>query len=131
MKFSIIIVFLAVMLGMFWLWKEVSSTPTSDSTSIHLINKTQLEAAIAANPSLQLVDVRKPEEVADGFISPAIAIDFFRQDFMDRLSTFDKEAPLYLYCKSGTRSNKAARLLVQSGFKEVYDLEGGYLAWKK
>ena len=132
MKFAtIVIVFLALLLGIFCLWKQDKSQSITDSTSIHLIDKTQLETAIAANPSLQLVDIRTSKAAADGIIPSAVNIDFFREDFMTQLSTFDKEAPLYLYCKNGGRSNKAALLLVQSGFKEVYDLEGGYLAWKR
>jgi rhodanese-related sulfurtransferase len=42
----------------------------------------------------------------------------------------DKEIPIYLYCRSGGRSNKAARQLISLGFKEIYDLQGGYLGWK-
>ncbi|VAV83833.1 hypothetical protein MNBD_BACTEROID02-1730, partial [hydrothermal vent metagenome] len=37
----------------------------------------------------------------------------------------------YLYCRSGGRSRKAAKILAEMGFKEIYDLKGGYMAWEK
>jgi rhodanese-related sulfurtransferase len=38
--------------------------------------------------------------------------------------------PVYLYCRSGNRSGKAANLLAKMGFTEIYDLKGGYMSWK-
>ena len=41
----------------------------------------------------------------------------------------DKEKPIAVYCKSGGRSGGASKLLLELGFKEIYDLEGGILNW--
>ena len=42
----------------------------------------------------------------------------------------DKDKPVYLYCRSGARSQKAARKLIDMGFEKVYDLKGGFMRWK-
>ena len=42
----------------------------------------------------------------------------------------DKNEPIYLYCRSGKRSAKAAQILKEMGFKEIYDMEGGFLNWE-
>jgi rhodanese-related sulfurtransferase len=42
-----------------------------------------------------------------------------------------KEAPVFIYCRSGKRSKKAAIQMDCLGFKKIFDLDGGYLAWKK
>lgn len=84
-----------------------------------------------ANPNIQLIDVRTPKEYEEGHIENATLIDYFSSNFKENLLTLDKEKPLYLYCKSGGRSGKASKILANMGFKEVYDLKGGYMAWEK
>jgi rhodanese-related sulfurtransferase len=42
----------------------------------------------------------------------------------------DASKPVYLYCRSGNRSGKAAKILVTLGFNEIYDLRGGYTSWR-
>ncbi|NOY48095.1 MAG: rhodanese-like domain-containing protein [Chlorobi bacterium] len=83
------------------------------------------------NPEIQLIDVRTPKEYEGGHIENATLIDYFSSNFKETLLTLDKEKPLYLYCKSGGRSRKAAKILAEMGFKEIYDLKGGYMAWEK
>ena len=45
--------------------------------------------------------------------------------------TIDKNASLFLYCYSGTRSKKVARFFYDKGFRKLYSLEGGIVLWKK
>lgn len=128
---AVCITVLAFVLGLFWFRGQSAAQAVPEGTSITLVNSAQLKVAIVNNSSLQLVDVRKQMEVASGVIAPAKNIDFYAKDFVEQFADFDKEAPLYLYCRSGRRSNKAAHLLAKEGFKEIYDLNGGYLAWEK
>ena len=79
----------------------------------------------------QVVDVRTPEEFAEGFIPNAVNIDYYSDDFESRIVSLDKEKPVLIYCKSGGRSGKSYSLLKSKGYKEVYDLEGGFTAWSK
>ena len=84
-----------------------------------------------SNKDVQLVDVRTPAEFKEGYIENAILIDFKSEDFSSKMETLDKDRPVYLYCRSGKRSGLASVILKDLGFKEIVDLEGGYLAWSK
>ena len=82
-----------------------------------------------AGTEIVLVDVRTPEEYAQGHIKHARNINYFDTDFMDQIMKLDKNTEIYLYCKSGKRSNNAANKLKDAGFIQVYDLKGGIIAW--
>lgn len=94
------------------------------------LSPSKLKEAIQENPSLQLIDVRTPKEYDNGYIQPAKNIDFHSRDFLEKASQYNKLEPIYVYCRSGVRSGKASKLLVKAGFEQVFDLKGGYLAWK-
>ena len=79
---------------------------------------------------IQLVDVRTPKEFKAGHIKGATLINFFDESFKE-VSTkkLNKNQPVYLYCRSGGRSAKAAKMYTNAGFKKVYNLLGGFNAW--
>lgn len=83
------------------------------------------------NKEIQLVDVRTPDEYADGHIKNAKNINFFDDNFADQMSKLDKSKEIYVYCRSGKRSGKASKQLEEMGFTKVYDLQGGFLNWQK
>ena len=76
-----------------------------------------------------LVDVRRPDEYALGYIPGAVNIEVTAPDFAQRVAALDKTKPTYLYCRSGARSAKAAAQLSAAGFTQVYNLLGGVLDW--
>ncbi|MCB9053053.1 MAG: rhodanese-like domain-containing protein [Lewinellaceae bacterium] len=79
----------------------------------------------------QLIDVRTPEEYNEGHIEGAVNIDFYADDFEQQLQQkLDKGKPVLLYCRSGSRSAQSAEQMKALGFKEMYDLKGGFMAWK-
>lgn len=73
-----------------------------------------------------LVDVRTAGEYARGNINGAQNIDFYGANFKEEISKLDKNEPVYVYCASGNRSGKAMRMMKDMGFKEIYNLTGGY-----
>ena len=77
----------------------------------------------------QLIDVRTPEEFAEGYIAKAKNIDFRDEAFEAQIATLDKSKAVLVYCKSGGRSGKTYSLLKSKGFDKVYDLKGGFMAW--
>lgn len=80
---------------------------------------------------IQFVDIRTPKEYNEGAIKGAENIDFLADGFLSKMEKFDKSKPLYIYCRSGNRSAKAAAQLSEMGFENIIDLEGGYNAWKE
>ncbi|NAY91373.1 rhodanese-like domain-containing protein [Muricauda sp. JGD-17] len=102
---------------------------STDSDAIKIIDAEAYKKAISRD-KVQLVDVRTPREFRSGHINNAKNIDFFQgASFNDAFSKMNKTQPVYLYCQSGNRSQKAARKLVKMGFTQIYDLKGGYRAW--
>lgn len=99
------------------------------SDNITILSKEDFKNSLNKE-TIQLVDVRTKKEFDSGHIPKATNIDFFKQsEFIALFSKLDKNAPVYLYCRSGNRSQKAAKKLVDLGFTKVYDLKGGYLIW--
>jgi rhodanese-related sulfurtransferase len=81
--------------------------------------------------SIQLVDVRTADEFNEGTIGKAQNIDYLSEDFTVKLKNLNKDEPVYVFCRSGNRSEKARKIMLDLGFKEVYDLQGGYNAWQQ
>ncbi|AMC11671.1 hypothetical protein Lupro_10510 [Lutibacter profundi] len=79
----------------------------------------------------QIIDVRTPMEFKEGYIEGAKNMNLKGDDFTKEISSLDKDKPVYIYCKSGHRSGIAAKKMIELGFKEVYDLQGGILNWKQ
>lgn len=71
-----------------------------------------------------LVDVRTPEEFEGGHLQYATNINFNSPDFKAQISKLDKHKPVYLYCRSGNRSGKAADTLKTLGFHTYYNIGG-------
>ncbi|TMU54782.1 rhodanese-like domain-containing protein [Flagellimonas algicola] len=97
-------------------------------TSIKKIDKATMQAE-ALGQDVQLVDVRTPEEYAKGHIGDAININVNASNFKEQISQMDKQAPIYLYCKMGGRSNRAVGILQELDFQTIYDYSGGYDDW--
>jgi len=104
---------------------------TSQEVKNALLNVENFKEVVVGK-DVQLVDVRTPDEYNAGKIDDAINIDYFDQEaFKKEFEKLDKNKAVYLYCRSGHRSHESAVLLEKMGFKEIYDLDGGYLAWSE
>ena len=64
-------------------------------------------------------------------VENASTIDFYDENFKDKIAKIQKNKTVYVYCKSGGRSSKAAQLLVDAGHSKVINLQGGIMAWKR
>ena len=84
---------------------------------------------VKADTSAIILDVRQPEEFAEGHLAQAINLDWLNQTvFINGLAKLNKQKTYYIYCRSGRRSQAAAGKLKAEGF-QVVDLKGGYLHW--
>ena len=77
----------------------------------------------------QFIDVRTDSEYTSGHIPKSIHITL--HEIQNRLSEIDslKNKNIIAYCRSGARSSKATKILIEAGFK-VLNLSGGVLSWK-
>jgi rhodanese-related sulfurtransferase len=86
---------------------------------------------LAAKKKSKIIDVRTPEEVAEGHLADASTFNFLSPDFTSQVAGLNKKGTYLLYCRSGSRTRKAADAMQKMGFKHVYMLEGGINAWKE
>lgn len=78
---------------------------------------------------VQLVDVRTDLEIARGFIPGTSKLPLHLLPL--RLGELDKGMPTVFYCQVGGRSAQAAAFAQAQGFGEVYNLQGGIVAWTR
>jgi rhodanese-related sulfurtransferase len=89
-------------------------------------------SAAISGQKVQLVDVRTANEYRSGHIKNALNIDFFDgTNFKRSFEKLDRDRPVYLYCRSGSRSKNAAQRLLAMGFSQIFDLKGGYQRWNR
>ena len=109
---------------------EAAGTGSDDGSGIRLVSAEAGEAIRTDPPEgLVVLDVRTPEEFAEGHLEDAVMIDFYEEDFADQLAELDPDAPYLLYCRSGNRSSQAVEIMRELGFTDVADVDGGILAW--
>lgn len=82
-----------------------------------------------SHKKVQLIDVRTSNEFKSGQIKDAKNIDFHSDKFTTAFNKLDKQKPVYIYCRSGSRSRQASKKLSAMGFKEIFDLKGGILRY--
>lgn len=120
---------LLLILGMATAGCQAQNTP-KEVVNID-VNVADFELIMDTIPNGLLLDVRTDNEFAQGHLRGAQQIDFYRDDFADALEKLDKDQPVFIYCRSGNRSGKAAKQMKAMGFSAVYNLEGGIGAWSK
>ena len=81
--------------------------------------------------SIQLLDVRTGEEYLTGHLKNSHNICVTDDDFVEKAASLDRDKPVYVYCKKGGRSARAAEILKEMGFKKIYDPEGGIVLWEE
>jgi thioredoxin 1 len=102
---------------------------TSQTSSFAQLSANEFQQMLQKTSQVQLIDVRTPEEFAVGYIDKAVNIDINGDSFESKLSRYDVEKPLFIYCLGGGRSHEASEIAKKMGFKEIYDLKGGIMAW--
>ncbi|WP_026450397.1 rhodanese-like domain-containing protein [Aequorivita capsosiphonis] len=107
-----------------------TSCKGQDSSNVIEVMPAQEFHDATAGNDVQLLDVRTSKEYKEGHVAQALNIDVLEDDFSEKAKSLDKDQPVYLYCRSGNRSKKASAILKDMGFKEIYDMEGGFLKWE-
>lgn len=111
--------------------KDKLATNTNDVQLTHKnVDVHEAKTMISQNPDIVVLDVRTPGETAQGMIQNAIEIDYNGSDFAGKVSKLDKSKTYLVYCKSGGRSARASKQMINAGFTDVTNMKGGYSAWK-
>ncbi len=95
-----------------------------------LMNAEEFKKGIESDKNAVVLDVRTPKEFGLGRIPNAVNIDWNSRDAEEQLAKLDPSKTYYVYCLSGGRSASAVDYLKSSGFKNVYELNGGIMKWR-
>ena len=108
-----------------------SCNDSKAKAQVQMVSAVQVYEAVYGEDSLQLVDVRTADEFEVSHLKNAQNICVTSEDFKEKVAGLDKEKPVYVYCKKGGRSARAATILKEMGFTKVYDLQGGLSSWQQ
>jgi rhodanese-related sulfurtransferase len=101
---------------------------TSMTAGVTNMNVSEFSAKIA-EAGVVTLDVRTPNEFAEGYIEGARLIDFQSGNFENEIATLDKNATYAVYCRSGNRSGQAVKVMQDAGFTNVFNMNGGVIDW--
>ena len=112
---------------------EVSpDAPAAQSAPTHQnINPGQAQELLAGEVPPTVLDIRTQFEVNAGQIEGSLHLDYYAKTFREELGKLDRDKPIIVHCRSGGRSTESLGLFKELGFKNVYHLDGGILAWEK
>ena len=102
----------------------------SDSLKYQSLSPDEFQKKFLVEENALLIDIREFFEFRRTRIKGAVNIPS-SGNLEIAADTIDKDASLFLYCYSGTRSKKAARVFYDKGFRKLYSLDGGITLWKK
>ncbi len=87
-------------------------------------------AEVVASPGVTIVDVRTPEEFAQGHIEGAVNYNVEGPDFASQIAALDAAGTYAVYCRSGNRSQVAVSQMSGVGVNGIYELESGITGWE-
>ncbi len=97
---------------------------------MEVINVEELKIKLDKKENFHLIDVREPFEYDEANIGGQLIPLGDLSDHLDELEKW-KDEEIVLMCRSGQRSGNAQQFLQTQGFSDVYNLEGGMLAWQE
>jgi rhodanese-related sulfurtransferase len=91
----------------------------------------ELQALLAAQPNLPVLDVRTPVEYAEVHVPQArnVPLDTLAPRELFEAGNLPKGQPIYILCRTGARAGKAAEKFAKDGFGDAVVVEGGTVAW--
>ena len=87
-------------------------------------------ADVVSSPGVTVIDVRTPEEFAQGHIEGAVNYNVEGPDFGTQIAGLDPAGTYAVYCRSGNRSQVAVGEMSQAGVNGIYELESGIVGWQ-
>lgn len=108
----------------------ISAAQTIDTAKYQSLDPYYFHLQYLKEEPALLIDVRQLFEFKGRRIKDAINISSSKE-LDDLVDTLSRNTSLFLYCTDGFRSKRAAELLYEKGFRKLYNLEGGIMAWKK
>ena len=125
-SFLILFSFVAVSCGNATSNKEQPTDKAYSNVSV-----TDLNNSISNKEDIIILDVRTSGELKDGYIENALHMDINGSTFKAQAAELEKTKTVYVYCRSGHRSQTASKVLIKMGFSDVRNVEGGFIVWSQ
>lgn len=93
-----------------------------------IITVDQVHEILVNDEDYFIIDVRNKEEYNQGHLDGAFLIPL--DEIKQRVAEIPRNKPVIVYCRTGIRSSEAANILIEGGFKAVYDMKGGIVEWQ-
>lgn len=107
--------------------RKASGEEVQEKKHPHVVSNDDLEKLVAEDGDIIVLDVRESAEFAFHHIPGAVSIPL--GELEERAGELDVEAPVYVVCRTGSRSDLAARMLDDKGFKNVKNVIPGMSQW--
>jgi rhodanese-related sulfurtransferase len=88
------------------------------------------KSAVENNPDARVIDCRTAPELMEFKLGHDYHIDIMSPAFGVKLAELDKDKAYFVYCRSGNRSAFLCDFMARQGFKDLYNLDGGVIAWR-
>jgi rhodanese-related sulfurtransferase len=85
----------------------------------------------AGKPDFVILDVRTPEEFAEGHLGGAVNLDVQSREFEKGLRALDRNKSYLVYCRTGNRSRRATLAMEALGFRSIFHMNEGIVKWKQ
>ncbi len=102
--------------------------PAAHTVSTGSISAREVKELLDVKATIQLIDVR---EIFEYEVANIGAVNIPLDEILSHIDSIEKEIPVVIHCKSGQRSIEAIRRLSGKGFKNLLNMKGGLIAWKK
>jgi rhodanese-related sulfurtransferase len=113
---------------------DEKKAPTAGETAKakeKLVTPDEAEKLLKENPGVTVLDVRTPEEFAEGHIKGAVNADINGDDFEKKIAALDQSKPVLIHCQAGGRSSRAIEEMGgKVKFPQIYHLKSGFKGWK-
>ena len=112
--------------------KKAAAAGETAKAKEKVVTPDEAEKLLKETPGITVLDVRSPEEFAEGHIKGAVNADVNGDDFQKKVAALDQSKPVLVHCQAGRRS---ARAIEEMGgkvkFPTVYHLNSGFKGWKE
>jgi rhodanese-related sulfurtransferase len=108
--------------------KAINTEKEAPTAGFSSITPEEAKKRLENEKGIILLDVRTKEEYDSGHINDAVLIPVDTLEVEAEKLIKDKDAAIFVYCRTGRRSTTAANILVKLGYKNIYNL-GGIVDW--
>ena len=123
-------------IGIVWILLLVSAVamPVMGGSAVTNVSVGKAQTLLkerAGKADFVILDVRTPEEFAEGHIDGAVNLDVQARDFEKKLRVLDRKKSYLVYCRTGNRSRKATVAMEALGFRSIFHMTEGIVRWKQ